>query len=356
MSVLRLPNAQSDLQNIVKNLTLIASVYSTLDDEFGLDEMRDVLANDYQISSQGATGALAIERSTRPDRSRDPLYNQVKMMSEIFRMLGWIRSSKGNRLKFQMTLLGLTVAIDSQHYPSSVRNGLVQESILTIVFPNMSTTNVGIANQRPFVWLLSLMHHLDGFITRDEIIIGLLGVTNDLPPGAFKKVIKDISESRLDDSGSDRVEVLATANDLQVNTLQNYTRFPIGVLTSPLLNWADIESGKIEFNGAKKRVYRLTDKGAALAASLVDRPDLRISKVESLPNKDRVNVAEYAFQSLLIEAGFPIDIVNPNFEHLRIEGQNALRKLGFSIAGTPIYNPELQENDEILAQLLGEQD
>ncbi|MES2143060.1 MAG: hypothetical protein V4516_01585 [Pseudomonadota bacterium] len=35
-------------------------------------------------------GEEAVARSTRADRSRDPLYNQLKMYAELFRTLGWL--------------------------------------------------------------------------------------------------------------------------------------------------------------------------------------------------------------------------------------------------------------------------
>jgi hypothetical protein len=73
--------------------------------------MTEVMTEHFQASSLGAVGATARSRSTEIDRSRDPLYNQLKMYSEVYRMLGWLRPA-GRRLEFTTTILGDQVAVD----------------------------------------------------------------------------------------------------------------------------------------------------------------------------------------------------------------------------------------------------
>ena len=84
--MIRFPNPGSDIDNFV-------AVYNAAFDQlygqlFDLDDFVAAVVKENLATSSGYMGKAAIARSTRPDRSRDPLYNQLKMYSEIFRALG----------------------------------------------------------------------------------------------------------------------------------------------------------------------------------------------------------------------------------------------------------------------------
>lgn len=352
MSVLRFPNSQSDVNRLVTQMALVAKRFPSTTSSFTLDEMRDVLAEEYQISSSGASGLLAVEKSTRKDRSRDPLYNQVKMMSELYRMVGWFRSLPGNRLVFRLTNLGLTVAIDSLRYGAEVRMGLVRESLLRVVFPNTTTNNVGVTNQRPFAWLLGLASALDGFITRDEIIVGVLGVIDDRRPGMMDEVLQTIIRSRRSGISAELVREVSEANAIQVNTLQNYTRFPIGVLSSDAIGWARKSSRRLGPKNEKRPVFELTDAGRATAEGLSRRFDLRAEDIASLSLEERGQVADFAFYETLALAGIPVSDLGFDMERGRRQVDQLLSPIGFDSSQTLLYNPELQESDSLLESLM----
>ena len=86
--VFRFSNAVSDIRKFI-------ATYQQLHHElkgtpnFTHDDATKALISHGLVSSSGAIGDEALRRSTREDRSRDPLYNQHKMYSEIYRMLGW---------------------------------------------------------------------------------------------------------------------------------------------------------------------------------------------------------------------------------------------------------------------------
>jgi hypothetical protein len=351
MPVLRFPNSQSDLDRLVSQMALIARTYPETTNSFSLDDMRDVLAAQRQISSSGASGSLAVARSTRPDRSRDPLYNQVKMMSEIYRMFGWMRSTPQSRLKFRMTHLGLTLALDAASIGSDFRNGLIRESILGVTFPNETTTNVGVANQRPFSWLLRLTKALDGFVTRDEIIVGLLGTIDDLIPGKLDAVSRRLIGARGIGNTTELVEDLSRLHGVQVNTLQNYTRLPIGILSSTLVGWARPATRKLKGFKTPIRGFELTSLGAIEATTLQNGFDLRLASIESLPVSKRIILADYSFYLLLERAGIPQEAIAGDLLRLKKDGDRILEHLGYSQGQKLIFNPELQEVDSILAKL-----
>ena len=88
MGVFRFSNAVSDIRKFIETYKVI---YGELKEtkNFTHDDATNTLIQHGLVSSSGAIGDEAINRSRRDDRSRDPLYNQLKMYSEIYRMLGW---------------------------------------------------------------------------------------------------------------------------------------------------------------------------------------------------------------------------------------------------------------------------
>lgn len=350
MATLRFPNSQSDVDRLVEQMRLVAKAFPAIGADFSLDDMRDVLAGEYQISSSGTSGSLAIKRSTRPDRSRDPLYNQVKMMSELYRMFGWIRSIQGNRLRFRMTNLGLQLALDAPNYGRDFESGLIRESILRIVFPNETTTNVGVQNQRPFSWLLRLASRCDGKLSRDEIIFGVLAVTDDRVHNLLQQTAQEILRLRASKSTAVRVESLAKQNQVQVNTLQNYTRIPIGVLTSTRLDWA--KKIAVRETGSRTPVtyFELTATGVALAERLDQSLDLRLSDLTALTLEERATLADYAFFDLLRVAGIPANLIEQDLAQLKPKFEEIMSELGLRGLNL-LFNPECQETDRVLALL-----
>ena len=91
--MIRFPNPGSDINSLIR---IFYEVFEALNsqDFFSLDDMSLTLIKRDLATSCGYIGEEALLLSTRPDRSRDPLYNQSKMYSELFKMLGWIHPLK----------------------------------------------------------------------------------------------------------------------------------------------------------------------------------------------------------------------------------------------------------------------
>jgi hypothetical protein len=348
MPTLRFPNSQSDLDRLVFQLRLIAKVFPSTQTSFGLDAMRDVLAGEYQISSSGASGSLAVTKSTRTDRSRDPLYNQVKSMSELYRMFGWIRSIPSSRLEFRMTNLGLQLALDAPDFGKPFENALVRESILRVVFPNATTVNIGVTNHRPFAWMIQLANKAEGMISRDELIYGVLAVTDDLEPKLLDKVAKKLIELRSTNKSGQEAAQVAKSNQVQINTLQNYTRIPIGVLSSPILGIAKKISVKIPGQPKKQSFFQLTEFGRGLALNLESRNDIRAHDLVNLSTNDRCILADFSYFDLLRSAGIDLSMIKEEMDRLEPAAAGIIQTLGFHPDRESLFNPELQESDEIL--------
>jgi len=348
VAVLRLPNPGSDLDRFVSTFALIAREADSK--PFDLDFMTAAMTKHFQASSMGAHGEEAVRLSTRVDRTRDPLFNQSKMYSELYRMLGWIRSSQDSHSNFTVTPLGATI----MHYHFSAgaeTKGLVAESFIAAVFPNPSTMNIGIINHRPFAQLLKLAFLLGGEITRDEMIIGVLSLTDDLKPNAIENNAKTILNLRKKNKSvaSKLVKEIAEANNLQVNTLENYTRLPVAILGSEFLGWGQGVYSSTTYAGKEKiKVIRLTEVGIDKAKSIASSNDLRMTSISKAKKDERAWLSFYGYYAMALRAGIADQEILNNIEMSSSKIPSLLESLLISSPELLIFNPSLQEEEEIL--------
>lgn len=298
--LLRFANPGSDINKLVRTFGYIASAAG--DAIYDLDFMVGVAGRGSLVSSVGAVGEEAIRRSTRTDRSRDPMYNQLKMYSEIWRMLGWLHTGD-RRLAFHTTPLGhLMAQLDFPLHDDD--KSLLQQLFIGITFPNHQTENKGIDNLRPFRQLLLLMRDLDNRITRDEMIISLFTIVDDRANDAEAAAVARVRAIRGDFAALTSALVqTCQADSVQVNTARNYTRIPIGVLTSALTGWA-VESTEKSTYRRSQKFFVLTEHGRATADALRTMTDVRWQDVSAFPPTVRaafLNVAHYA---MLERAGY----------------------------------------------------
>lgn len=296
-AVLRLPNPKGDIGNFVSAYTALHGALSERAD-FDIDEGVASLINQRMLSSSGAVGAEALKRSTRADRSRDPLFNQFKMFSELYRLLGWLHSTS-SKARFRCTVLGQYVA----SYSGDVQRGLIEESLIGIALPSRHSQNLGVLNLRPFARLVELMLLLDGEISRDEMILGIYTMANDLEPKVVQRRAGLIQGLRKKGTYEAVASALhQAANGRQVNTLQNYTRFMIGAIQG--VGWT-IEDRRSEPYGSSVKFFRLTPLGRRKAEAVVGRTDLRTDILDGLTLDARAAVCVVGQLGLLQRAGVP---------------------------------------------------
>jgi len=298
--LLRFANPGSDIDKFVRTFGYIAREAGAK--EYDLDFMVDVAGKGALVSSVGAVGSEAVRRSRRPDRSRDPMYNQLKMYSEIWRMLGWIHVGT-KRLLFTTTPIGRLISeTEPPLHPED--KALLQELFLGITFPNHHTENKGIDNLRPFKQLLLLMEGLDGRISRDEMIISLYTMADDLSAGAMSTAVKQVNAVRgYFTALTQTLENTCASDGVQVNTARNYTRIPIGVLTDPNIGWAAEASEKSTY-GRTVKFFELTAHGMSVVERLKKMQDVRWQHIAPFKAQERsafINLAHYA---MLERAGF----------------------------------------------------
>ncbi len=299
-SVLRFPNAVSDIGKFIETFRLL---YSHLNekDYFTHDDATEVLVNNGLASSSGAIGVEALRRSTREDRSRDPLYNQHKMYSEVYRMLGWYQPGT-QRTNFKFTELSPYIYEGSE----IIKNNIFLECLIGIAFPNSLVENRGGNSIRPFSFLIQLMKSIGGSILRDEIILFVLALENDRNEKCIEIQSKKILSIRND--GFEQLQLnlqkLAITNNTQVNTLQNYTRFVLGALSYTGIA-KSIRSS--DLYGKSIVTYELTETGYEIANRLNAQKDIRHSDIENFTLELRSNFVLLMHYTFLERIGLPID-------------------------------------------------
>jgi hypothetical protein len=230
------------------------------------------------------------------------MYNQLKMYSEIWRMLGWLHSGE-QRLRFRTTELGTLIA-EAEFPLRSEDQALLQELFISITFPNPQTENRGIDNLRPFAVLLLLMDELDGRITRDEMILSLYAVTDDRQLGALPAAVDRVKAvrgryGRLEDT----LTATCAAEGVQVNTARNYTRIPIGVLTDANVSWASERTDRATY-GRCMKFFELTEHGREVVARLKTMTDVRLADMAGFSIRERAAFLNVGHFAMLDRAGF----------------------------------------------------
>ena len=324
--VLRFPNPGSTIENFV---SVYGSAFERLNGRtVNLDEIVAAVVAANLATSSGYMGNKAVARSTRSDRSRDPLYNQLKMYAELFRTLGWLHPTPQSALNFTFTLLGEQVVAAGRDF-----GPLLDECVLGIVYPTPILTVKGDFDLRPFAFILRTMDACEGHLSRDEMIIGPLSAASDRGKANLDSVVAIIDAARESAADVERaVKAVSNARKIQVNTLQNYTRWPIALLRD--LGWASRGPAKFR-DGRKYITFHLTDKGRALADRIGACIDLRVDDAEKLTPEERKALAVVVHFRMLERSGFDVEPVGeriaeaeavaaPVFERLGTDGSNLL--------------------------------
>lgn len=294
--MLRFPNPGSDISGFIR---IYVELYDSLSnrESFGLDDFTNVLIERNLATSSGFAGEEALERSTRADRSRDPLYNQSKSYSELYKILGWLNPTSESALNFQFTFLGAHVVTAGQNV-----NEIFKQSILGIVYPNSIIGVSGSYILRPFVTILRTMAMLNGKINRDEMIVGPLCLENDRDSSLFMKMVDALRNIRGNNAKLNKaIADLERKRNITRITMGNYTRFPIAVLQ--WTGWATRSSESIY--GRSSPFFYLSDDGYKTLELVEQLKDIRSSDLGD--NQALIEaVTRLGFYQMLERAGFDV--------------------------------------------------
>ncbi|WP_372995648.1 hypothetical protein [Marinobacter sp.] len=295
--MLRFPNPGSDLDNIVQCFMFL---YENIErsEYFSIHDMQELLVPNGLISSSGAVGTEALLKGSNKDLSRDKSYNQCKMYAEIYRMLGWFQSGK-KALIYNFTLLGDHIA-----HATTNQKVLIGYCFLGISYPNEVLSVNGQHHLRPFLTILKAMSALDGVLSRDEMILGPLSMSNDTCEEEFREMCSQLRSLRKSQTRfrSELNDTLAHRR-ITKTTAGNYTRFPLGALR--WLRWAEPESNKKDYEKTT-HTYRITEEGTDILTNMLSRKDVRIIDFLGLPDPAQKEFSITSFYRMLFESGFDI--------------------------------------------------
>jgi hypothetical protein len=224
-------------------------------------------------------------------------------------------------MNFTFTLLGEQVVAAGRDF-----GPLLEECVLGIVYPTPILAVKGDFDLRPFAFILRVMAACGGHVSRDEMILGPLSAASDRGQANLDTVVATIEAAR--ESANDAAEAVAAvsnARNIQVNTLQNYTRWPIALLRD--LGWATRGSARFR-DGRKYGTFHLTDKGKALANRVAGSVDLRADDATQLTPEERNSLAVVAHFRMLERSGFDIASVGERIAEAEAIAAPVFRRLG----------------------------
>lgn len=329
--MLRFPNPGSTISNLVAVYT---AAFQRLHDKIvDLDDIVEATVVANLATSSGYMGEEAIARSTRDDRSRDPLYNQLKMYAEIYRSLGWLHPTENAALKFTFTLLGRQIVAAGGHYLP-----LLGETVVGICYPSHVLSIKGDFNLRPFSLILQTMLGCDDALSRDEMIVAPLCASNDRAQDCLSDMVSLVSKARTNASAIESLLAgVSKTRGIQLNTLKNYTRFPIAIMRD--CGWT--EKARLPFSKSRQtfEVHRLTAKGKELANRLVSSTDIRIEQLDTLSASQREALSIHAHYQMLERAGFDLASVAEKLTQNRPDFLAALDSLGARYENPLLFSP-----------------
>lgn len=296
--MLRFPNPGSDIPGFIR---IFQALFESLKEAqpFSLDDMSRTMVTQNLATSSGYMGEQALERSTRADRSRDPLFNQSKMYSELYRTLGWLHPLPHNRLNFTFTFLGAHVAA-ARRDPDSI----FRESVLGIAYPNSILEVLGNHHLRPFACILRTISALDGILCRDEMIVGSLSLENDQSTEGFNAMVQRVRALRGNYRRLDAaLNEVSRTRGITLVTMGNYTRFPLAVL-----EWSGwtIKERRRNIYGKPYVFHVLTEEGRNQVEWINSALDLRGADLAAFDVEISNALIRYSFYKMLERAGFDI--------------------------------------------------
>lgn len=344
--MLRFPNPGSTMANFV-------AVYKAAFKRYRgqvvkLDDMVQATVEANLATSSGYMGKEAIARSTRQDRSRDPLYNQLKMYAELFRSLGWLRSTESSALNYTFTLLGEQVVAADRHWRS-----LLGETVLGIVYPSHAIELHGDHDIRPFATILSTMLACNDGLSRDEMIVGPLSASSDRSEADMADIAAKVMGLREEPAAiKGALNELKEARGIQINTLRNYTRWPLAVLRD--LGWTERDREPYRRNNKTFEIHRLTALGKERAHGLKGAVDLRVDQVDRLSSSQKHALSRHAHFSMMERTGFDVSSATKQLQRDEATRREALRKLRLPenkpILFSPFQSLSIADLSEIFPQ------
>ncbi|MDE0681335.1 MAG: hypothetical protein OXI63_00350, partial [Candidatus Poribacteria bacterium] len=257
----------------------------------------------------------------------DPLYNQSKLYSELFRLLGWIHPL-GRKLKFQFTYFGAHV-VAAKLNPLAI----LEESVLGIAYPNDILNVKGNYQLRLFATFLRTLGALGGLLARDELIIGPMCLDDDRDDQLFNNMVREIQNLRGSWRALDeKMKAVASQRGIKRDTMVNYTRVVLPMLRE--IGWTTDENNEILYNKSIK-FNKLTAKGYKALELINESKDIRKIDLEKIDKATKDAIIRLSFYQILGRAGFDTVPVESMLIEDQVLVENYLGSANYPILFSP---------------------
>lgn len=304
-NVIRFRNPGSNLKTQLRILQNIHTIFA--DKEISLDDMKAIATNDGLMTSHGYAGEMAVKLNEGKPTSRDGVFNNVKMYAEIFRMMGLLSPANSNTsYPVVFTYIG--------HHIANIDNPqlFVEECFWGLNNPTRLTDNLTYdENVRFLKCTLRMMIDLGGIIYKHELCLGSMSV-NDTDEHEYQSMVARIKAIRGDKQRlEDAVKSLADSLCMQVKSVDNCTRIPIGVLK--YCGYVEDIRTKALYN-INMQCIKITDKGIRAYERYSAMKDIRLSDFEACNKKEQDALIRLGIYSMLQRSGFNLDKISAQIE------------------------------------------
>jgi len=229
MGYISLRNPKTDIKEFLNVLSKINQHTKEKNkDTFTYEEVDQITVLDGTITSKGNFGTKAISASNDKNKSKDSIKMQLKSLSEIFRVFGWIIKI-GNSHTFKITEYGKEILDEYDKYPQS--NHYLDDLIIPFLLTNYShpqiDTNIDF-NFFPYLTIIKIINELN-YITKWEIIHFINTNIKDSEKQIINKIIKARSEEKY---YSNYVDSELSKADISPTTADNYNKIPMALFIS----------------------------------------------------------------------------------------------------------------------------
>ena len=132
-------------------------------------------------------------------------------------------------------------------------------------------------------------------------------------------------------------KTLKDERGIQINTLKNYTRWPLAIMRD--LRWTEKDREGYRRSDKTFELHRLTPLGKERAQSLEHSVDLRVDQLDQLPFDQKRALSRHAHFAMMERAGFDLTSVADQLRQEEGTLREALRALGVAQDRPLLFSP-----------------
>lgn len=280
---------------------------------FTLKDMAIAIAQAKLMTAYGYSGDDAIRLSNTEQESTNSTLMNVKMYTELFRMLGWITPySEDKSYPLVFTYLGIHIALSTEDC-----HGLYEQSVLGINHPTQFDKNMRYSEHtRFFTCALRSLIDLGGTMYKHELCLGPMSIS-DTNEAEYQNMIQSIRTIRGDKTRLENAfATLAHNLGMTLESVDNSTRMPIGLMKN--CGWIEDISDRTLY-GRSMKCFRITDHGRRVYEDAQNLYDIRLEQFMQLNESVQTALIRLSTYSMLQRSGYDTsDVTSIMIEDKRV--------------------------------------